>query len=286
MTAAPTIPRSPAAGGRRRLFELAALTLLFGLLIRPGDAQAVGDRIGAFTPGGLDIHHINTGEGSSAFLVLPDATTLLIDCGYGQAARAPKYKAPRRPDESRLPGEWIARYIKRVHPGGADAAVDQAVVTHFHGDHMGGFEDLLRTVRVRALFDRGAPDYGAPLPFNGALAGLYKSALKEQVDRHGMKVARFRAGAADQIVLQHAPDKYPNFEVRNLAVNGEAWTGHGTEVRARVGRNEKHDENTYSAALRLRYGSFEYYNGGDLPGSPTEEGPLARDMESAIACVS
>jgi beta-lactamase superfamily II metal-dependent hydrolase len=57
-------------------------------------------------------------------------------------------------------------------------------------------------------------------------------------------------------------------------------------VRARVGPNEKHDENTYSAALRLRYGRFKYYTGGDLPGSPAEEGPLARDMGSAIAWVT
>jgi hypothetical protein len=69
-------------------------------------------------------------------------------------------------------------------------------------------------------------------------------------------------------------------------VNGEAWTGEGAVVRARVGANEKYDENTYSAALRLRYGRFKYYTGGDLPGSPTDEGPLARDMESAIAWVT
>jgi glyoxylase-like metal-dependent hydrolase (beta-lactamase superfamily II) len=149
--------------------------------------------------------------------VLPDSTTLLIDCGFGQAARPPKYQAPRRPDESRLPGQWVARYIKRVHPGGADAPIDYAIVSHFHADHRGGFADLLRTIRVRTFLDRGWPDYGAPLPFNGPLADLYKSTIKEHVDRHGMKVARFKAGAADQIVLRHAPERYRDFEVRNLA---------------------------------------------------------------------
>jgi hypothetical protein len=90
----------------------------------------------------------------------------------------------------------------------------------------------------------------------------------------------------DQVVLRHALERYRDFEVRNLAVNGEAWTGEADGVRARVGANEKYDENTYSAALRLRYGRFEYYTGGDLPGSPADEGPLARDMESAIAWVT
>jgi beta-lactamase superfamily II metal-dependent hydrolase len=266
--------------------KLAAFTLFVSVIVSFGSAQSVGEALSPFSPGSLDIHHINTGEGTAAFLVLPDSTTLLIDCGFGQAARAPKYKAPRRPDESRLPGEWVARYINRVHPGGGDAAIDYAIVSHFHADHMGGFADLLRMVRVRSVLDRGWPDYGAPLPFNGPLADLYKSAIKEHVDRHGMKVARFKAGAADQIVLRHAPERYPDFEVRNLAVNGEAWTGEGTAVRMRVGANEKYDENTYSAALRLRYGRFKYYTGGDLPGSPADEGPLARDMESAIAWVT
>jgi glyoxylase-like metal-dependent hydrolase (beta-lactamase superfamily II) len=275
---------------------LAAFTLLVTVVVSFGSAesiavsfgadQSVGETLSPFSPGSLDIHHINTGQGNAAFLVLPDGTTLLIDCGFGQAARPPRYKAPRRPDESRLPPEWVARYIKRVHPGGSDAAIDYAVVSHFHDDHMGGIADLLRTVRVRSLLDRGWPDYGAPLPFDGPRADLYTRALEEQVDRHGMQVARFKAGAADQIVLLHAAQRYRDFEVRNLAVNGEAWTGEGTAVRARAGGNEKYDENTYSAALRLRYGRFDYYTGGDLPGSPAEAGPLARDMESAIAWVT
>ena len=101
--------------------KLVAFTLFLSVMVSLGSAQSVGEPLSPFSPGSLEIHHINTGEGTAAFLVLPDGTTLLIDCGFGQAARPPKYKAPRRPDESRLPGEWVARYIKRVHPGGADA---------------------------------------------------------------------------------------------------------------------------------------------------------------------
>jgi phosphoribosyl 1,2-cyclic phosphodiesterase len=140
----------------------AAFTLFVSVIVSFGFAQSVGEPLSPFSPGNLDIHHINTGEGTAAFLVLPDSTN-----------------------------------IKRVHPGGGDAAIDYAIVSHFHGDHMGGFAELLRTVRVRSFLDRGWPDYGAPLPFNGALADLYKRAIKEHVDRYGMKVARFKAGAAD-----------------------------------------------------------------------------------------
>ena len=249
---------------------------------------SVGDVLPPPPVGAMDIHHINTGEGSAALLVLPDRTTLLIDCGSNQdTARPPRFKAPRRPDDSRLPGEWIARYIRKVHPRGPEAPVDYAVVSHFHADHMGGFPELFRHVRVATLLDRGWPDYGEPLPFAGPIAGLYKAALAGQVERHGMKVERFRGGAADQIVLRREPQRYPEFEVRNLAVNGEVWTGEGTTMRRRIATTEKPNENALCAALRVRYGRFDYFTGGDLPGSAEKpDVPTARDIESAVAWVT
>lgn len=254
----------------------------------PAATPAVGETLPPPAIGGMDIHHINTGEGSAALLVLPDHTTLLIDCGSNQdTARPPRFKAPRRPDESRLPGEWIARYIQRVHPRGATAPIDYGVVSHFHADHMGGFAELFRQVRVGKLLDRGWPDYGAPLPFTGPAAGLYKAAVAGQARDHGMTVERFRGGVADQIVLRHDPQRYLGFEVRHLAVNGEAWTGEGTAMRRRISTAEPPNENALCAALRVRYGAFDYYTGGDLPGAAEKpETPAARDMESAIAWVT
>jgi hypothetical protein len=269
--------------GRTRF---AVVSLLCVLLVSPAASQTPGGTLAPHQPGILDIHHINTGEGSAAFLILPDGTTLLIDCGFGEAARPPRYKAPRRPDASRLPGEWIARYVKRVHPGGADAAVDFAVMTHFHGDHAGGLPEFLQHVRINTLLDRGWPDYGPPIPFKGVLAGRYRGAVQEQVRRHGMSVERFEAGRSDQIMLRHAPDRFPDFEVRNLAVNGKAWTGTGTNIRTRLDLSAITDENACSAALRLTYGRFDYYTGGDLPGEPAADGSPGRDMESAIAWVT
>jgi glyoxylase-like metal-dependent hydrolase (beta-lactamase superfamily II) len=247
---------------------------------------AVGDVLSPANAGGMDIHHINTGEGNAALLVLPDQTTWLIDCGANPGERLPRFKAPRRPDESRLPGEWVARYIRKVHPRGPDAPVDYALVTHFHGDHMAGFIELFRHVRIAHLVDRGWPDYGAPLPFGGALAGLYKGALAEQAKQHGMKIERFRGGA-DQFVLRFDPARYPTFEVRNLAVNGEAWTGDGATMRRRLLSVTQGDENALCAAVRVRYGAFEYFAGGDLTGaSERPDAPVWRDMEAAIAWVT
>jgi beta-lactamase superfamily II metal-dependent hydrolase len=249
---------------------------------------SVGDVLPLPAAGGLDIHHINTGEGSAALLVLPDRTTLLIDCGSNQdTARPPRFKAPRRPDDTRLPGEWIARYIRNVHPRGRDELIDYALVSHFHADHMGGFPELFRHVRIATFIDRGWPDYGDPLPFAGPMAGIYKAALAGQAKLHGMKVERFKGGVMDQIVLRHDRSRYPDFEVRNLAVNGEVWTGEGSTMRRRIDAAGKPNENALCAAVRIRYGAFDYFSGGDLPGSSEKpEVPAARDMESAIAWIT
>lgn len=275
--------------------------LLFSaLMLEPGAAQSVGEVLPPPTPGGLDIHHINTGEGNAAFFVFPDGTTMLFDCGDGRdIKRPPNFKAPSRPNDTRSPADWVARYIGKFHPGGPKGALDYLVVSHFHSDHMGGVPSLTRQMEIRTVLDRGWPDYQTAAPFTGELAEQYKAALKDQIQRHGAKAEQFKAGVADQIVLRKEPAKFSGFEVRNIAVNGEVWTGTGTEVRQRMPAGQIPNENCSSIAMRIRYGGFDYFSGGDLPGVPGGEvsrkmpllasrrpAPEWLDMESPIAWVT
>jgi hypothetical protein len=61
---------------------------------------------------------------------------------------------------------------------------------------------------------------------------------------------------------------------------GEVWTGEGTARRRRTAVAETPNENALGAALRVRYGQFDYFMGGDLPGSaekpemPADDGHL------------
>jgi hypothetical protein len=58
-------------------------------------------------------------------------------------------------------------------------------------------------------------------------------------------------------------------------------------VRARLITGEKTDENPQSAVLRLRYGRFDYFTGGDLLGATADkDAPAWVDMESAVAWVT
>lgn len=162
--------------------------------------------------------------------------------------------------------------------------LDYLVVTHLHGDHMAGLPELGQLLRIGKILDRGWPDYQVPPLFTGKAAKRDRAALNHQIELHGATVARFKAGAADQIVLLRRPELFPAFEVRNLAVNAEVWTGEGTQTRSRIPAGESIDENARSAALRLRYGRFDYFNAGDLPGGAVER--LVPGTESAPTQIS
>lgn len=255
--------------------------------------------------GMLDIHTINTGTGDSAFFILPDGTTLLLDAGAVNRTgeRDPNYDAPQRPDASQRPGQTIVAYIRRVHPEGAVGALDYAALTHFHGDHMGtlmpdspvsqsgaykltGITDVGDAIAIRTLLDRDWPDYNYPAPSGGAMMLNYRAFLKWHVEHRGLQVARFEPGRADQIVLRKARREFPSFEVRNIAANGRVWTGTGTAARSRYPAGVLPNENNCSLAFRLSYGAFAYFNGGDMAGHLTPTAAAWTDIESAVAWVT
>src|SRR5262249_54345135 len=88
------------------------LVILLAMTATAGWAQKVGDSLPAWTEGTLDIHQINTGKGNSALFILPDGTSLLVDAGWlgDERGRSAARGVPQRPDATRNPGEWIARY--------------------------------------------------------------------------------------------------------------------------------------------------------------------------------
>jgi hypothetical protein len=98
-----------------------------------------------------------------------------------------------------------------------------------------------------------------------------------------------RVGRADQIVLRHDRDAFPAFEVRNVAANGDVWSGHGDEVTRvfppleSLAAGDRPSENMCSIGLRLRYGRFSLFTGGDMPGVPDAGAPAWQSVETAVA---
>lgn len=251
----------------------------------PADAQTVGAPLPPWQPGTLDIHLINTGRGDAAFMVFPDGTSLQFDAGDDGFPQENPRSVPV-PIPSGSAGERIGRYVERVMRPFRTPEIDYALVSHLHRDHIAAMPDLARVVPIRKLLDRGWPEYApGPAPAQTGI-GYYLDFAKATPAR----MERFEAGRADQITLKHAPADYPTFVVRNIAVNGQVWTGVGSVTRSRFPDNWQAlsginvpTENQTSLAIRVSYGAFDFYTGGDLPGLLRPGAPAWQDIETWVA---
>jgi beta-lactamase superfamily II metal-dependent hydrolase len=265
----------------------------------PG-ADREGQPISPWLPGTLDIHQISTGQGNSALVVMPDGTTLLIDAGASTAAASEP-----RPNATRTPAAWIAYYIDRVLPALAPRRIDYALITHFHPDHMGqitaqmpvsrhgdyrlsGITEVAELMPVRRIIDRGWPDYAYPAPLTDDMVRNYRRFLDLRTADGSLVAERIRVGRADQFVPVINPTAFPTFEIRNVAANGEVWTGQGTVTNMRFPKFTTPDpdvswENVSSIGIRIRYGRFGFYTGGDMYGIPDPGMPDWIDMETPVA---
>jgi beta-lactamase superfamily II metal-dependent hydrolase len=266
--------------------------------------DVVGRPVAAWQPGMLDIHQISTGRGNAGLYIFPDGTTLLVDAGE-LPGQSPKH-TPARPDGTRGAGEWVVRYLRDALRHDPQPALDYVLLTHFHEDHMGeaakdtpvsphgyalsGVTRVLEDMKVGKLLDRSWPDYGNAIQPEAPFMKNYRACVKWQTENHGLPVERFAPGRNDQVVLRRQPQKYPQFEFRNVAANGEIWTGQGAATEHKmppldtIPRAKWPDENVFSIAFRLSYGKFKFFNGGDLPGI-RKNSPAWYDVETPIAKV-
>ena len=287
---------------RFRLFLAIVLLAIAAMTARAGDI--VGEPIAPWQPGMLDIHQISTGRGNAGLYIFPDGTTLLVDVGE-QPGKNPKHTPPR-PDGTRLASEWVVRYIRHALRHDPRPALDYVLLTHFHQDHMGevapgmpvsphgyvltGVTRVVEDLKVGKLLDRGWPDYDNTTQVEYSFMKNYLAFVKWQTEKNGLKIERFVPGRNDQVVLCREPQRYPQFEFRNVGVNGEIWTGSGTATRHRmppletIARKRWPDENVFSISFRLSYGNFQFFSGGDLPGI-RKGSPPWYDMETPVAKV-
>ena len=262
----------------RFVFALAA-----SLAAAPLFAQTVGEPLPPWEEGQLDIHFISTGRGDAALLVLPDGTSLQFDAGDGGWPAGYRRVVPPWLDESRPVGEWIARYVERVLSPFREPEIDYLLLTHFHNDHSGAIPELARHIPVRRALDRSWPSYGYP-------ADVPDDPYLDFARANPERMERFEPGRNSQIRLLRDAAAYPDFRVQNIAANGVVWTGVGEETRDRFPAGwqalptvDHPNENQSSLGIRVSYGAFDFYTGGDIPGNIRPGYPAWQDIETEVA---
>lgn len=225
----------------------------------------------------MEIHHISTGRGNCTYLIMPDGTTMMIDCGDDPDCGAVEHNEmqPMLPDSLESTARHIMNYIAGVAPEGKEKKLDYFFPTHFHSDHLWAFPELAKELEIGKIIDRAYPDY--PTGEDKPDIDEYVPAVREAVAA-GTKAELFRVGALDQFKMVGKGSK--GFSIRNLCANGECWTGEGEES-ARIYGHIPGDENANSCGILLNWGDFSYLTCGDIPG-----GYMAPDdMQTAVSKV-
>lgn len=252
-----------------------------------------GQPLAASQPGWLDIHHVAADRGNASFVQFPDGTSLLVDAGA--SLNGTDMLMATRPGTSRRAGEWIGRYVRR-HLGRCGLeGLDYLLVTHLHPDHVGdvdgtsprsrrgpyrlsGVTDVAEQVAVRTLIDRGFPDYDFPSRFVALFADNYRTYVTARM-QNGLPAERFHVGGATQVAPRGYRPATVLFSVRNIAANGQVWTGQGNAASDgfpaldKLPRTDWPTENQCSVAIRIGYGRFSYFTAADMT-SYTQDGAM------------
>jgi len=269
--------------------------------------------------GFMDIHHISTGRGNSTFLVFPNGTSMVIDCG-DMSETQPRVLSERNtpivPDNSKTPAQWVADYIYQFHPKGRKATIDYVLITHFHDDHFGqtdslkkvhkegkyiltGITELGSIIPVKKIIDRG---YDFPVDFKDTeiqqkllLKGdpysmvetlqAYWKFIDFQAERQGLVYEQFKVGSSDQFRLISYPEQYPCFMIKNLFANGEVISTAKEGTYRYIRSGEYSGENELSTGIKISYGNFDYYTGGDISGIDRLGQNDPNSMEAKVAPV-
>jgi competence protein ComEC len=193
----------------------------------------------------LDIYWIDVEGGASTLIVAPSGESLLVDTGF-----------PGNDD----------RDAKRIQAAAAAAGltrIDNLVITHFHGDHVGGVAALSKAMPIRKIWDHGE-SIEASQP-NGAT--LWKDYL---------------AAAGNRRTVVKPGDKIPlaGVDITVVSANGEVIAkpiNHGSANKLCEGAERKptdNTENSRSTGFLLTYGKFTFLDVGDL----------TWDREMMLAC--
>ena len=210
---------------------------------------AVGSTVVADdSPATLDIYFIDVDGGAATLLVTPDRESILIDSGWpGFAGR----------DAKRI--EYVVKTVAKLDH------IDYLITTHWHRDHFGGVENLVKLVKVEQFLDRGLPDPTKP---DGDKLAFPDGPFAE--DPLGIAYRKASEGKRKSLL---AGDRLPlkgKIEGLVLASGGKVLPAPESSKpnpaceTAPADLPEDTSDNAKSLAFRFRLGQFNFFDAGDL----------------------
>ncbi len=194
----------------------------------------------------LDIYWVDVEGGGATLIVTPEGQSLLVDTGN---------PAPDDRDAKRIFQAAQKAGLKKI---------DYLMITHFHGDHVGGVPALAKLIPIEHFLDHG-DSIEAQDPRSGGAWAAYKTvaAGKRTTLKPGDKLP---LKGLDAVVVSS------NGQIIASPVNGGGAAN--PNCAGAVQHPADKTENQRSAGILLTYGKFKFLDVGDL----------TWDIEMQLAC--
>lgn len=191
-------------------------------------------------PRTLDIYWIDVEGGAATLIVSPTGQSLLVDTGF--------------------PGERDSQRIAQAVVTAGLSHIDHLIITHYHGDHIGGVPALAKLVTIRNFYDHGdSVEPGSSAQFASYLA-LAKD--KRTILKPGDKLA---LGDVELTVVSAAGKVIQDRLERGFFT---------TKCEGAEQKPADVTENAQSVGFLLTYNKFSFVDLGDL----------TWDREMQLAC--
>jgi len=190
----------------------------------------------------LHIYFIDVLGGAATVIITPQNEVVLVDSGW--------YTEDGR-DAERILQPLQNHNLKQI---------DYLITTHWHRDHFGAIAEVAEQIPIKHFYDIGIPDEFPDDP------KMFPFLIERYKKVTGGKSVVMKAG--DIVSLKQTPGK-PTLELQCVAANRKVIPSEASECSntlCELNKPKPRDKsnNADSIALKLSYGDFQFFLGGDI----------------------